>query len=349
MPESIFIEINQQCNLNCKHCYNRSALFNSEIQISDFVSILDGIKERKNISLILSGGEPLLHSQFLDILNISFNREFKNIVVVTNGTILKDMLPKIKSYKAIHFQISMDGLEGDKNLRGQYHFDQVKSAVAFLYHNGYKNGELHMVVTRQNIDDIEPFFYYAVENCFFPTYSLIYKSGMAEDDWQQIGLTVNESNIINRKIERIYKNYSNMLPTNVNYDLSELLNRQRYRCPLMKDRHLSNCLIKTNGDVQPCHALYDEVYCVGNAITTPLSMIADPEKNQKFERLLTLFSLRENVLMDSHCQKCHIRDICRGGCPAEAISYSGNFLSIDNNCSYKRSNIALSLIKSVRS
>ena len=348
MSQSIFVEINHKCNLNCKHCYNKSSLHSTEMKVTDFRSILNGIEDRKKMSLVISGGEPLLHSEFLKILDISLSSEFNSVIVVTNGTLLKDMLPRIKQYENIHFQISMDGLDGDILLRGQYHFDQVQSAVTYLHQSGYTNGELHMVVTRNNAHEIETFFCYAIENGFFPTYALVYKTGMAVDYWEEIGLTLEESNRINHTIEKLYSDFSYMLSDDNILDISKLLSRQRYRCPLAKELKLSNCLIKTNGDVQPCHALYDAVYCVGNAINTHFSTIIDHKKNPALDRLFTLFILRENMLMDSQCKSCTIKDFCRGGCPAEALSYTGNFLSNDNNCSYKRSNYVLSLIKTGR-
>ena len=70
--KTVYIEITNQCNLNCATCYNRSGLNRSRVELS-----FDQIENTLNLFLpfglqrfLLSGGEPTLHSEFEKILDL---------------------------------------------------------------------------------------------------------------------------------------------------------------------------------------------------------------------------------------------------------------------------------------
>lgn len=75
---SISINISSDCNLNCNWCY-KQADRNKELKYEDFyVMIIE-----KNIDkVVLIGGEPTIHSNFISILNLLQN---KYVYLVTNG------------------------------------------------------------------------------------------------------------------------------------------------------------------------------------------------------------------------------------------------------------------------
>lgn len=101
LPKITFawIEITQNCNLRCKHCYeNSDANINkNDMSISDFIKVINRLEEEhiKNIQLI--GGEPLLHVNLNEMIDMCKHR-FEYIEIFTNGTLLNDdLLKKIKN------------------------------------------------------------------------------------------------------------------------------------------------------------------------------------------------------------------------------------------------------------
>lgn len=81
--ERILWEITPRCNMNCKHCLFFSENGKSkkdEITISEAFKIIDNIKKDKMIKAIwISGGEPLLRKDIVDICKYISKARYKAI------------------------------------------------------------------------------------------------------------------------------------------------------------------------------------------------------------------------------------------------------------------------------
>ena len=72
IPISGSIELTERCNLKCVHCYiNQSPdnikLSKREMSKNEIFNILDQIVDAGCLWILLTGGEPLLRHDFLDI------------------------------------------------------------------------------------------------------------------------------------------------------------------------------------------------------------------------------------------------------------------------------------------
>ena len=80
------IEITNHCNLECPICIvqNRN---NYHMTRAEFVSIIDGLVEKEGTleTINLSGGEPTLHPEFLDFLDLAKRPQISRISISTNG------------------------------------------------------------------------------------------------------------------------------------------------------------------------------------------------------------------------------------------------------------------------
>lgn len=86
------IELTHRCNLKCVHCYcsqaaDNNQIKNKELSLSDICKILDDIAERGCLWLLLTGGEPLLRDDFLDIYTYAKKKGFL-ITLFTNATLV---------------------------------------------------------------------------------------------------------------------------------------------------------------------------------------------------------------------------------------------------------------------
>lgn len=84
-----YLEITDACNLNCPFCTNSKG--NSFISLEDFDLYTTQIKEYTNYLYLHVLGEPLLHPNFEEILNILDKKGF-NLQLVSNGTLLSNHL-----------------------------------------------------------------------------------------------------------------------------------------------------------------------------------------------------------------------------------------------------------------
>ena len=141
------IMITEQCNLHCEYCFANEFVNGNkknEIAINDFKNILDFILgDGSEIQIGLIGGEPTLHSEFDQILDILIMDErVKQVTLYTNGILLKDYADKLSNQK-FHFLINCNDIKSKKMLFGQFMesldmvFERVPERVA-LGSNFYK-------------------------------------------------------------------------------------------------------------------------------------------------------------------------------------------------------------------
>lgn len=93
VPASGSIDLTHRCNLRCAHCYVGDARHGCaaavEMTTDQWLAIVDDITEAGCLFLLISGGEPLLRSDFGDI----YTHAKKNgllVTVFTNGTLVAD-------------------------------------------------------------------------------------------------------------------------------------------------------------------------------------------------------------------------------------------------------------------
>lgn len=104
------IQITNCCNLKCKHCFLGDQTPNRYfMDLSFFQSIINTLINHNVSSFTVTGGEPLLHPQINDFIDIIGETE-SNYVITTNGTIFNaDFFTALSRYKNITIQISLDG------------------------------------------------------------------------------------------------------------------------------------------------------------------------------------------------------------------------------------------------
>jgi len=92
IPVSGSLELTHRCNLSCVHCYcNLSAAdqkaLQEEMKTDEVLCILDQIAEAGCLWLLLTGGEPLLRKDFLEVYLGAKKKGFI-ITLFTNGTLI---------------------------------------------------------------------------------------------------------------------------------------------------------------------------------------------------------------------------------------------------------------------
>jgi organic radical activating enzyme len=89
---NLLIEVTRECNLKCEHCLRGKAESKS-IQEKDIISLFKQIQGQEIYSLTLTGGEPALRPDKIQmILDIAkeYNIDIFSFYIATNGTIASD-------------------------------------------------------------------------------------------------------------------------------------------------------------------------------------------------------------------------------------------------------------------
>jgi radical SAM protein with 4Fe4S-binding SPASM domain len=151
------LQITKNCNLTCRHCYiggkeggDRGGT--DELSLGLIRAILHQFEEMQGLRVLISGGEPLLHSQFKEINDI-LPEFFIRKVLITNGLLLTtDMLAGLNVHE---IQVSIDGLgHAHDSLRGKGTFRSSMNGIRKALQAGYQVS-VSTMVHRKNLNDFD--------------------------------------------------------------------------------------------------------------------------------------------------------------------------------------------------
>ncbi len=112
LPMHVALELTYRCNLMCKHCYVNSDIKRTEtMPLNMAKKVLKELNKIGVVSIELTGGEPTIHPNFMEILDYAYSLNFSLIAILTNGTLIdKSFINHIKPYRnKIAFQIDLHG------------------------------------------------------------------------------------------------------------------------------------------------------------------------------------------------------------------------------------------------
>lgn len=127
VPFRVLVELTYNCNFHCKHCYNNSGSHQNEyIDKNKLFEVLNKLSDDGVIAVDFSGGEPLIHPNFLEILEYAFNK-FDLVQILTNATLINEKYINLfNRYKdKIYLQFNFNGLNKEyvdnfNGLKGSY-------------------------------------------------------------------------------------------------------------------------------------------------------------------------------------------------------------------------------------
>lgn len=110
----IYIEITNICNLKCSFCPDHKRK-KEYMDINNFNTIIKKIKKYTDLVALHIKGEPLLHPNLKEILEICEKEDIK-VNVTTNGTLLKDKVEVLTKYKSVRqINISLHSINKNEN------------------------------------------------------------------------------------------------------------------------------------------------------------------------------------------------------------------------------------------
>ena len=108
--KKFYIEITNQCNLNCDFCHNTKRPL-AMLLPRGFQYILNEIKPYTNNLYLHVKGEPLLHPKLKDFLDIAASNNFQ-VHLVTNGSLLDNYSAAFFNHPALKkISISLHSLD----------------------------------------------------------------------------------------------------------------------------------------------------------------------------------------------------------------------------------------------
>lgn len=161
---TFYLYITNGCNLACRHCWITPTFVNGKPSPGDCLD-LDllklAVQEGKTLGLRnakLTGGEPVLHPRFVEIVDYLSGENIK-LNMETNGTLIDaDLAKHLKNNSTMwHISVSLDSVNPEKHdqFRGvKGAFNAAVKGIKHLVSAGFKP-QVIMCPHRGNIDEVE--------------------------------------------------------------------------------------------------------------------------------------------------------------------------------------------------
>jgi radical SAM protein with 4Fe4S-binding SPASM domain len=144
IPITGSVELTARCNLNCAHCYIRlpadsEEARQNELSLSEWRRIIDEITAEGCLWLFLTGGEPLLRLDFLEIYTYAKEKGLL-IILFTNGTLITPRIADhLAEWRPFYVEISIYGAtrktyESVTRVPGSY--DRCRRGIHLLLERG---------------------------------------------------------------------------------------------------------------------------------------------------------------------------------------------------------------------
>ena len=339
--------ITGKCNYNCLHCFNAAdnAPLMSEWSMDEADCLLDQARDCGINAFTITGGEPMLHRNFFDILAGIYSRGMYVEELNTNGFFIdKPALDRMREIGCVPLmKISFDGIgyhDWMRNRKGAG--ESALRAISLCLENGFpvkvqtnmnrRNrdsmtktaelfdsmgvGEMRIIRTTeaprwvQNVGDA----CLSLEEYFDETIAL----------WQEYAAGERHMALTVWQLGTLYPESRTYTLTAVN----SCTGAYRSSAPVCKGNR-GMVAVAANGNVFPCHQMsgYYEQHgdFLGNVKETPLGTILSGGKYLD-EVCTTLGTLRER---NETCGRCEHFERCNGGCRAIALALTGNKLGVD--------------------
>jgi len=147
-PLSAHIKLTENCQAKCISCDYWKSRWNDAISTERAIGLVNEIGALGIGTLRLTGGEPFLRRDLFEVLEKADTSRFKQIIVQTNGLLLKKLHKSINDSPITKIAVSIDGLkETNDQIRGiQGYFDLSTEGMRLL-----ENKELAISLTLNRI------------------------------------------------------------------------------------------------------------------------------------------------------------------------------------------------------
>ncbi len=321
IPLAGTFELTSRCTLDCKMCYIHKGICNKEAQSQEkptewWLNLAEECKKRGTLNLLLTGGEPLVRSDFKEIY-LKLREMGFLLSINTNATLIDDeYIEFFRVYPPQKINITLYGCSERtyEELCGNGKaYEKVKKAIEGLKNNGV-NIRLNYTVTPLNKDDLSKARDYAnALGVEMKTVTYIFEPVRASG--QAFRLSPEEAAEVD---------FENKLQSLTAEKLVEMFEMQKKGQESRKRDFLTD-----ECEGISCRAGLSSFWVTFDGKMTPCGMMSQPsveitDFNTAWEFMK---QAREEIKMPRECKDCEYRKNC-DICAAVSLAETGDFSKI---------------------
>ena len=183
---SLRITITNRCNENCLYCHHDGMVTSKDERTSDELYTICKIAKKIGVRKIrLSGGDPLIRKDIVEIVEKIASLDFKDISLTTNGVLLDQYAQDLKNAGLDRVNVSLDTLDKEtyKKVTNLDYLDEAKAGILKAVEVGLYPVKINMVVMKDiNVDEIKDMFEFCKENDIILQLIELIESENCDDD-----------------------------------------------------------------------------------------------------------------------------------------------------------------------
>ncbi len=165
---SLRITITNRCNVNCVYCHHDGMVSSKNEMTSDELYRICKIAKDIGVKKIrLSGGEPLIRKDIVEIVEKIASLDFKDISITTNGTYLEKYAQGLKDAGLDRVNVSFDTLNREtyEFITKKDYLESAKAGILKAVEVGLYPVKINMVVMKDiNQNEIKDMFKFCKKN-----------------------------------------------------------------------------------------------------------------------------------------------------------------------------------------
>jgi mycofactocin biosynthetic radical S-adenosylmethionine protein MftC len=305
-PICLTWELTYACNLSCVHCLSSSGRRDPrELTTAECKQVIDTLERMQVFYVNIGGGEPTVRPDFWELVDYA-TAHHVGVKFSTNGVkITPEVAARLAASDYVDVQISLDGATAEVNdaVRGQGSYATAMRAMANLRDAGFRGFKVSVVMTRQNIPQLNAFKDIADTYGAQLRLTRLRPSGRGADVWHELHPTAQQQREL---YDWLVAHGEQVLTGDSFFHLSA------YGAALpglnLCGAGRVVCLIDPVGDVYACPFAIHENFLAGN--------IRDDGAFAAVWRDSPLFASLRAPDTGGACRSCGFYDSCRGGCMA---------------------------------
>jgi radical SAM additional 4Fe4S-binding domain len=136
-PLSGMLEVTGRCNARCPYCYVLQEHPEKELTTREVFLAIDKLVDAGMLYLGITGGEPFIRNDILDILSYVINKNIFDLTIFTNGTLLtEDHIRFLIDHKRYIFNLRISVFSHIADVHDEY--TGVKNGLAAIISNARK-------------------------------------------------------------------------------------------------------------------------------------------------------------------------------------------------------------------
>lgn len=337
-PDTLWWIITGTCNLHCKHCYIEAPQnLYGQITTKQALIVVDKVMEAGIKNFFITGGEPFIRKDILNIFQKIIDKGGKITGLDTNGTLLDDEIISFLKHNEIFVNVSHDGIDFTNKNRLAKIEDTVLKNIIKLTNAGVKTN-INSSLNPENLDSIILLFDKLLNiNIHQWLIFTPFNAGNYIKNYRKLKI---DEEI--RTYNKIYKKWkTNDKPFHIRLgntfdSTSPETKWEEYVCEYFRD----TITLFPDGKVLPCckYIIHESYESFPNIFENKMDDIYTHSllseiKNKK---------MNEIYIQNPECENCNLLDKCNAGCRIEAYLETNNINTKDErNCKLMKKSISL--------